>query len=143
MDSSVIPHCYFIDTTGYVFSGAPDFSGDVYFKYYGLVPSESVVGSSYLASSDTFSQLNDFVNAVKALHITPLYIVAEDQNNFTLYIYGGGKIIFDNHDPFSKTAEHLQILLQTENLVPQKNGELLVDYIDLRYGNKLYYKVRK
>lgn len=142
-NASVVSDCYFLDATGFVYSESPDFSGDAYFKYYGLVPFESPIGSSYLSSSDTFTQLSSFVTEVKTLNITPLYIVATSQDDFTMYIYGGGKIIFDDKESLVTTAEHLRLLLQTANLVPLQNGELQVEYIDLRYGNKLYYKVRQ
>ena len=141
-DPNLAPSCYFLDKNGFVFSQSPYFSGDAYFKYYGLVPFESPIGSSYLSSSDTFTELSSFVSSVKDLKITPLYIIAQNQHEFTMYIYGGGRIIFDDNVPLTKTADNLQLLLQTANLVPQKDGELLVDYIDLRYGNKLYYKFR-
>ena len=136
------PHCYFLDKTGYVYSESPDFSGDAYFKYFGLVPFQSAIGASYLSSSTKFVELSNFVDTVKKLKITPLYIVATSQDDFTMYIYGGGKIFFDDKESLVKTGEHLQLLLQTANLVPQEKGELLVEYIDLRYGNKLYYKVK-
>lgn len=142
-DPTIAPNCYFLDKTGFVFSPSPDFSGDAYFKYYGLLPYESAIGSSFLSSSDKFIQLSAFVTSIKALNITPLYIVAKNQDEFVMYIYGGGQIIFDDKEPLVQTSEHLQLLLQKANLVPQKNGELFVDYIDLRYGNKLYYKVRQ
>lgn len=142
VDVGAVPTCYFLDHTGFVFAHAPDFSGDAYFKYYGLLPFESPIGSQYLASTDTFGQLSDFVSAVKALSITPLYIVAQSQHDFELHLYGGGIIIFDDKQPLAQTTNNLVLLLQKANLVPQKNGELLVDYIDLRYGNKLYYKVK-
>ncbi len=141
-DPGTAPHCYFLDDTGFVYSESPDFSGDAYFKYYGLVPFDSAIGSSYLSSPSTFVELSKFVSAVKALKITPLYIVATSQDDFTMYIYGGGKIIFDDKTPLSDTTHNLQLLLQSAKLIPQQNGELLVDYIDLRFGNKLYYKVK-
>lgn len=141
-DPNLVPNCYFLDQSGFVFSPSPDFSGDAYFKYYGLLPYESAIGSSFLSSSDKFGELSKFASAVKALNITPLYIVAKNQDEFVMYIYGGGQILFDDKEPLSKAATNLQLLLQKANLVPQKNGELFVEYIDLRYGNKLYYKVR-
>ena len=138
-----VSNCYFLDRTGFVFAHAPDFSGDAYFKYYGLLPYTSPIGANYLSSADTFGQLASFVTMVKALNVTPLYIVATDQHDFDMYVYGGGKITFDDKTPLADTAHNLQVLLQTHGLVPQKNGELLVDYIDLRFGNKVYYKVRQ
>ena len=140
--TTTVSNCYFLDQTGFVFAHAPDFSGDAYFKYYGLLPYASPIGADYLSSPDTFGQLASFVDMVKALNVTPLYIVATDEHDFDMYIYGGGKITFDDKTPLADTAHNLQVLLQTHGLVPQQNGELLVDYIDLRFGNKVYYKVR-
>jgi len=106
------------------------------------LPFGSPIGSSYLSSSDKFVQLSNFVSAVKALNITPLYIVATGDHDFTMYIYGGGTIIFDDKTPLADTSRNLQLLLQRASLIPKENGELMVEYIDLRYGNKLYYKVK-
>ena len=133
--------CYFLDSTGFVFDRAPEFSGDAYFRYYGLVPYASAIGSTYLSEPGEFAQISKFETQVKSLNITPLYIVAIDDHDFELHLYGGGKIIFNDTD-LAHTSDRLQLLLQKANLIPQKDGELLVQYIDLRFGDKVYYKVR-
>lgn len=137
---SIIPQCYFLDRDGFVFDHAPQFSGDAYFKYYGILPYEAPIGEYYLSSTTRFHELSNFVETAKNLNITPLYMTAKDQNSFELYIFGGGKVLFDATENLSKVSERLSVLLKTQNLVPREGGELLVDYIDLRFGNKMFFK---
>ncbi|MCX6703079.1 MAG: hypothetical protein NTV02_00080 [Candidatus Zambryskibacteria bacterium] len=135
-----ISQCYFLDEDGFVFDHAPQFSGNAYFKYYGLLPFEAPIGSYYLSSTTKFYELSDFVEDTKGMNITPLYINAKSQDNFELFVFGGGKIMFDTQADLMKVAERLSALLKTQNLVPRSGGELLVDYIDLRFGNKMFFK---
>jgi hypothetical protein len=138
--TTVIPQCYFLDKNGFVFDHAPQFSGDAYFKYYGILPYEAPIGSYYLSSTTRFHELSKFVETAKTLNITPLYISAKDQNSFELYVFGGGKILFDGTENMVKVSDRLSALLKTQNLVPREEGALLVDYIDLRFGNKMFFK---
>lgn len=137
-----VSQCYFLDKDGFVFDRAPLFSGDAYFKYYGIVPYEAPIGSYYLASTTRFHELSRFVESVKALDISPLYISAKNQENFELFIFGGGKILFDTQEGLDKIEGRLSALLKTQNLVPREGGELLIEYIDLRFGNKMFFKPR-
>lgn len=137
---SIIPQCYFLDRDGFVFDHAPQFSGNAYFKYYGILPYEAPIGSYYLSSTTRFHELSTFVETAKSLNITPLYMTAKDQNSFELYVFGGGKILFDATENLAKVSERLSVLLKTQNLVPREGGELLVEYIDLRFGNKMFFK---
>lgn len=137
-----ISQCYFLDKDGFVFDRAPQFSGDAYFKYYGIVPYEAPIGSYYLASTTRFHELSDFVESVKLLSISPLYVSTKNQESFELFIFGGGKILFDTQEGLGKIAERLSALLKTQNLVPREGGELLIEYIDLRFGNKMFFKSR-
>ncbi len=137
---SVVSQCYFLDSDGFVFDHAPQFSGDAYFKYYGLLPYGTPIGSYYVSSTTQFHELSQFVDTSKTLGITPLYINAKDVDSFELVVFGGGKILFDTRESLLKVSERLSALLKTPNLVPKKGGELLVDYIDLRFGNKMFFK---
>ncbi len=141
-DNVKVSQCYFLDANGFVFDHAPQFSGDAYFKYYGFLPYEAPIGSYYISSTTQFHELTQFVDASKKLGITPLYINAKDADSFELVVFGGGKILFDTKESLGKVAERLSALLKTPNLVPKEGGELLVDYIDLRFGNKMFFKPR-
>jgi hypothetical protein len=142
-EENTVPTCYFLDTDGFVFTRSPQFSGDAYFKYYGILPFDGAIGSLYLASTTRFHELAHFVDVAKKLEISPLYIISKNQDSFELYVFGGGKIIFDTTQGLPKVTDNMSILLKTPNLIPRKNGMLDIDYIDLRFGNKLFYTLKE
>jgi hypothetical protein len=133
--------CYFMDSFSTIFAPSPDFSGTVYFKYYGLVSDENPIGKKYMASSTEFLAVNDFIEQVKSLGIKPTYLKSGDEGEFTLALQGGGLIYFDTRKSLDLTFDNLKILLDSPELA-LKQGQLKVDYIDLRYGNKLFYKLK-
>jgi hypothetical protein len=148
--------CYFLDDNGLIFSGAPSFSGNAYFKYYGGIsigtspagslPTDSAssgtpIGQTYLSTSTVFQDVSDFVQSIGQTSITPVSILAGDNGDFTMYLSTGGKIYFNQSEPLSKTADNLKALLQT--LSESSSTSILnIDYIDLRFGDKLYYKMK-
>lgn len=136
VDTSV---CFFIDQNSTIFAPSPIFSGDAYFKYYGLLDAGSPIGLEYIASTTQFMEINKFVNSLKSLSLRPQYVVAKDNNEFIAIISGGGQIFFDTKKPLSSVFENLEALLETTMLSKSLNN---LDYIDLRYGNKLFYKLK-
>jgi hypothetical protein len=140
--SSVLSEkCYFLDDNGLIFSEAPTFSGDAYFKYYGGVSSDSPIGQTYLATSTVFQSLSDFVQNVSQTSVTPVSVLAGDDGDFTMYLSSGGKIYFNQSEPFSQTIDNLKALLQTLS-ESSSTSVSNIDYIDLRFGDKLYYKMK-
>lgn len=135
------PKCYFIDLYSTIFAESPNFSGDAYFKYYGLVDGENPIGQKYIASSTQFTEINTFIEATKKLGIKPLYLKGKGQDEFSLVLYGGGEIYFDVKKSLSLAYDNLETLLKSPELTFHV-GYLPVEYVDLRYGNKLFYKLK-
>lgn len=142
VSESNMSKCYFLDQNGTIFAPAPYFSGDAYFKYYGLVATDTPVGTQYIASTTEFSEITDFVESTKQLSLRPQYIMAKSNEEFSLIISGGGEIYFDTKIPLSVVAENLEALLRTPELSMKSNSDLPVEYIDMRFGNKLFYKLK-
>lgn len=149
--------CYFMDDSGYIFSSAPYFSGDVYFKFFGQFQNkDEAVGSYFLP--DIFDNIISFIDAVKEMGLKPASLVAKDNQNLELYLSALGrsptgeantpppnapKIIFKRNFELGKTVENLQTALATDPLATdfKKKYSSLV-YIDLGFGNKVYFKFR-
>lgn len=134
--------CYFIDSLSTIFAEAPNFSGDAYFKYYGLVETESPIGEKFIASSTEFTEINTFIELVKKLSIRPSYLLGKGQDEYSLVLFGGGEIFFDVKKSLDLAYNNLETLLKSPELSTGNTGILPVEYIDLRYGNKLFYKLR-
>lgn len=141
-------HCYFMDNHSTIFAESPSFSGDAYFKYYGDLAVEGVngpLGGQYIASSTQFAELHLFVENIRTLGLRPEYLAASNTGTttpveqFTLMVSNGGKIYFDRREPLEQLFENLKALLRTPALADAWGR---VEYIDLRYGNKVYYKLK-
>jgi hypothetical protein len=137
--------CYFIDQNSTVFAKAPTFSGDAYFKYYGLISvpeGGSPIGKEYIASTTQFNEISNLVSITKELSIRPQYMKANGNGEFSIVLAGGGEIYFDTKEPLSLVGQNLKALLRTPTFA-SSTGNLPIEYIDLRYGNKLFYKLKQ
>lgn len=143
--------CYFIDDAGYVFAEAPYFSGEVYFKFYGPI---SIKGSTPIGAyflSDIFQKLISFKDALSGMGLKPVILYKDKEENEDIKIFlsrgntssTGPEIIFKANSDLEILAENLQTALTTEPLQSDfKNKYSSLLYIDLRFGNKVYYKFR-
>ncbi len=137
-------HCYFMDSNSTIFAEAPQFSGDAYFKYFGLLDTNilSPIGHEYIKNTEDFSHMDTFVRVAQSLGIRPQYLVAKENGEYSLVLFGGGSIYFDTREPLEKTGDNLRTLLQSPVFATTTKYGLPVEYIDLRFGNKLFYKLK-
>lgn len=133
--------CYFMDQNSTIFAKAPNFSGDAYFKFYGPVSGDNPIGREYMASTTEFMEISYFILKTKEILLRPQYMVDKSNGEFSLFIAGEGEVMFDMKAPLSITVQNLEALLRTPALV-FASGVLPIEYIDLRYGNKLFYKLK-
>lgn len=132
--------CYFLDEEGFVFDEAPQISGSVYTHYHGFISDENIIGKTFLNSSD-FKDLSHFVSNLKNEQINITDIFYKQEQEFEAVVEGGGKILFNKKTSFENTLENLNSVLE-DYKVENKNGDFFknLDYVDLRFGNKIYYK---
>jgi hypothetical protein len=139
--------CYFMDDMGYIFDKAPYFSGDVYFRFFGKVEKdkENPAGAIYLKGK--FKELTSFVENISKMGLEPSLLLAKEDGDMEIYLALNTnltstlKIIFKSESDLNKIAENLQAAINTEPLksdLIKKNPPL--SYIDLRFGNKVYFK---
>jgi hypothetical protein len=135
--------CYFMDETGYIFDEAPYFSGEVYFKFYG----PASVGTYF--SSENFKQLIYFRDILTTMKFKPASLHVLNDGDVKIFLSTLDKtsiepyIAFKIDANFEKLAENLEVAINTEPLLSNlKNKYSLLEYIDLRFGNKVYYKFK-
>lgn len=132
--------CYFLDKDGYIFDEAPYFSGEVYFKFYG----KANVGTYFSKENqENFAQLILFKDALVAMELKPVVLYIEDTEDIKIFLSRGPQILFKKDADFERVAENLKAAISTEPLKSKlKNNYSTLSYIDLRFGNKVYYKFR-
>lgn len=140
--------CYFLDKEGYVFDEAPYFSGAVYFKFYGKVEQieDSPLGSYFFR--ENFPKLISLKIILENLDLKPVMLYVEDGGNVTIHLSSGAaqdhpEVRLKLDSDLDRIKENLEAALTTEPLQTEfkkKYDSLL--YLDLRFGNKVYYKFR-
>ena len=127
--------CSFMDESGYVFDSAPYFSDNVYLKIFGEI------------NKEIFPKIILFIENIKQNKIKPIAMFFKNDGDVEIYLnsdkilVNAPKIIFKNNSNFEKILNNLETALDTEPLKTnfnKKYASLL--YIDLRFGNKVYYK---
>jgi cell division septal protein FtsQ len=133
--------CYFVDENGYIFDEAPYFSGDVYFKFYGMASS----GTYFFQKN--FQQLISLKDTLLAMGLKPVSLFMTNDGDIQIFLSSNTssgiqpKIILKADADFQNVAENLQAALNTEPLLSKfKNNYSKLQYIDLRFGNKVYDK---
>lgn len=136
--------CFFTDEYGYVFDEAPYFSGPVYLKFTGgLDTTHPIIGQNVF--SGVFHDIAIFAETISSLGLvaTSVDIKSEQEIEISLTEYGDrvARVIFNPTHDLQRMLENLKTALESEPLKGEleKNRPNLV-YIDLRFGNKVYYK---
>jgi hypothetical protein len=146
LTSDIGENCYFVNSDGYIFDKAPYFSGDVYFKYYAPLQDDTnqVLGKQILTPT-IFHTVQKFIAGVTALGFVPTDIVVSSNEDYVLHLASSALIVptmmFNHDDDLLTILDNLRLSMQKPefaNSIKEKYATL--QYIDLRFKNKVLYK---
>ena len=134
-------NCAYADENGFVFEKAPYFSGAVFLK---LIDQrwpdktiEEYIGSNLIEESE-FKKILDFGGLTAKIGNGITEVILKKENIYEFHVKEGWKIILnDKNEP--KSA-HLNLITALDSNIKDKRTKL--DYIDLRLGNKIYFKYK-
>lgn len=129
--------CYFLDEKGFVFSLAPQFTSGIYERFYGSLSSSTPLRSSFL-DEGSFGKALFLLGQMEKLGIVPVTI-RYAEGDLDVRDESGVSILFAKSDDYSTIFSNLEAAYQSERIAG-KWEKLL--YIDLRFGNKVYFKFR-
>lgn len=134
--------CYFINADGLVFSKAPNFTGNVFFRFHGDVDEQEPIGAYYLKVNNEFNKIRVLIDSLLGsdfgVHPIELHLLGED--DIEMRLEDGGKILFARKQSSSEVLDNLKTVLLSETF--KKEAMQNIEYIDLRFGNKVYFKLR-
>ncbi|MEK7531363.1 MAG: hypothetical protein AAB545_00300 [Patescibacteria group bacterium] len=133
--------CVFVDADGFAFANAPDFSGSVFLEYNASGTENMILGEQAILQEE-FRPLQFFAEELRKSGFPLKRIVFLDESQSEGYFTGGGKILFDRKTGLNDAWTSFETLVSSNALDKVKNasGGFTVQYIDLRNGNKIYYK---
>ncbi len=155
--------CYFADETGYMFEQSPSFSGHVYNRYYapdilGTTTSMNINIGSMATSTNEFVLLQHFYTAVKASGINVQALLIKPGGEYELYVdqkvstnIGSTSpddilvIYFNNTRSFDIQLSNLVSFWErmTADATTGKGPASRFEYIDIRYGSNVFYRLIK
>ncbi len=130
--------CYFLDSAGDIFAKAPDFSDGVYKIFTGAITGDPI-GQMFLSETD-ISHIRVVWTAIQSFGVPVSKIKVVSDKETRISTPSGTDFIIDLGQDATSTAENAGSVLESDqfkNLLPDLDG---VDYIDLRFGSKVYFK---
>lgn len=129
--------CFLIDDTGFVFAEAPAGTERLYYHLERDATS-SPLGIKTI-NKEQLARIIYFLTQLEKIEFDPVKAVFEDGHDIEVFLRGGMKIFLIDGD-YARALTNLKMLMTQSDVLPGKHGAPDVDYIDLRYGNKIYFK---
>ena len=130
--------CFFLDKTGYIFSEAPAISGGVYFIYTTEPVFETPLRQQFL-NPEMFKNLEPFIKDLGQIGLYPKVFINKG-DEFNLVFSNGAMIMWKATADLDSVQSDLESFLTDANFTKEKNALQRIIYIDLRFGNKVFYK---
>ncbi len=140
--------CYLVDGQGYIF--AESTSSTTSHTHTILYGGDQFVGPEPIGKHVFTENLyGDILKTIDELEkenliIKEVHVFSRDEIVFTTA--SGGKLIFSDRKPFAVSLENLRTSLKSSVFVNQKSSSSSssrFEYIDVRFGNKVFYKLNK
>lgn len=141
--------CYYVDDHGYIFSRSPSFSGNVYFVFYGNYTwgeNESPVGKKLFEKDMYFRDVIRFKEGLAAEGLKPYGFITYSTGVSSFLLSSSlndtkQKIVFTAAQDLPTLYTNLLLALTSEDLKKQLGESFAtLQYFDLRYDKKVYYK---
>lgn len=131
--------CYFVEEHGRLFSKEPLMNSYELIALHGLLSGEPI-GQTYV-SADFVRDMVRFDELLAELELSVVRITTEDGESFTLETEEGLELYVDKSDRISEVYNNLVTVVRQEAIskVQFRN----IEYIDLRFGNKVVYKLKE
>ena len=133
--------CIFLDDEGVAYALAPEFSGSAYVRYFGALPQDGELLPAQFISKESFRSLSAFVAALGEKTGGVESVAVEENGDVQAFYKDGFVLKFSLKDDTGVVFQHFTLGLASEAF----QGRQLSDfqYLDLRFGDKLYYKLRR
>lgn len=130
--------CFYIDRSGTAFEDVSSFAGSLFPVIYKEEP--GMLGQIAVAPADVefFESSRDFLHLASGLSLFSMESQKTSPNDMHLYLKEGWELIVPRDKSPEEWTHVLDVLLSGE--IKDRKKDLL--YVDLRFGNKVFYKFR-
>lgn len=135
--STLLIDCYFADERGYRFAQAPVYSGSPFLTFETPLRSAYPIGSAFLTPEE-FARLETFLLHLSAIGLHPVSVREAGMHDFLITTEAPWAIRWrTTEDPEAAVAN---LKLVVEHIAKEPEEALNIRTIDLRFGNKVFYR---
>ncbi|MDO8561280.1 MAG: hypothetical protein Q7S05_00435 [bacterium] len=128
--------CYMMDDTGFVFASAT--SSPEFIVFGGaLATSSSPIGQTFMP--EYFPSALQFLKKLVLAGFSPVSVFAKDEQEFSVQLKKGFELRALWSDDANTLVRNLELALSSDSL---RGKESKLEYVDLCFGNRLYYKLK-
>lgn len=132
--------CMLLDAGGVAYAEAPQYSGDVYKKYFGAL-STTTQPRQFLTES-TFHSLSALALALEKKNApdSAEQVTVDEHSDVRVHFSGGYELLFAGGDDSGDVFSRFSLTLTAAPFTTHPLSDF--EYIDLRFGDKVYYKLK-
>jgi hypothetical protein len=136
--------CYLLNDWALIFAKENIIEEKEVIEFYGLTDATTseeieLVGQRHIEQG-VYDRILVFLNNLNQLEINPIFVDTTDKETFAVYTERGPYLLIEKNDDPNEVLNNLKTVIETEELNDAQFKNL--EYIDLRFGNKVYYKIR-
>ncbi len=131
--------CFLLDETGFVFAVAPEGSDGLYYHLEFPATSSPLVRA--VITKSALADIISFLTKLEKIGFDPEKLIIRDGHELEVILRKGGSLLLQDTN-YDHSLASLEALLREGDVLPGTKDALRVSYIDLRYGNKIYFKPR-
>ncbi len=129
--------CYQMDEGGFIFSPAPGAATSTQYVFEGGVgTSTSPIGQTFIRAH--LPGLLTLLRFLGQAGLIPRGAIVENDQDFSVPLTAGFTLRASFGEDASALTKNLQLILSSD---PLKGRENQLEYVDLRFGNRVYYKL--
>lgn len=134
-----ISECYLLNEEGQIFTQEKVLDKKKTLKFFSQFEEQNILGYQYL-SEEIFGNVINFSKYLPEFNIHVKHIEIENNETFLIKSIEGPVLMIGYQNSAEETLNNLKTVIETEEINQAQFANL--EYIDLRFGNKVYYKIK-
>lgn len=137
-----VNECFTVDDQGFIYAPVTESASTTeLIRFSGVAQGTSSPIGTTINSSSTFSDIATLLQGMKERGLNPEEVVIRNNHEFAVRVRPGGNVIFSDIRPLNESLDNLSTALESPAFKSTSTPQSF-EYIDTRFGNKIFFKLQ-